>query len=345
VKSIRIGVVGVGHLGRIHTKLARQLEHSQLVGITDPLSSAAASLAAEYGIKAFSCHSDLIHEIDAAIIAAPTRAHFEIARYLLSKNIHVFVEKPMTLCSLQAAQLVELADVTGSILQIGHVERFNPALALASPHIQSPRFIQAHREGTYSFRSTDVSVIFDLMIHDVDLVLSLTQSPLLDVRATGVRVFGDTEDMVQARLEFADGMVAMIVASRAAHTAKRTMQVISNESHVNIDFQSLQVELTEVSPELQQSLISLSQTGQSLTTTERAQLLEQHFPKKTLTATAGNAILAEQQEFVNCIREGRRPTVCGRAGLSAVAVCERIQNSVTNHHRRYSQPNRPSKAA
>src|SRR5262245_15209090 len=227
MNRLRVAVIGVGHLGRIHARLMAQASEAELVAVIDPSSEARAAVGAELKIPALAHYQSLLGQIDAAIVATPSRLHHAVAIDLLKHGVHVFVEKPMTLNVGDASDLIAAAAAHDLVLQVGHVERFNPALLAATPHLSEPKYIDAVRSGPFTCRSVDIGVVLDLMIHDIDVVLSLVGDELVSVEALGAAVFGPNEDWAQARLTFEGGCVANLFASRVAWQAQRTMQIVS----------------------------------------------------------------------------------------------------------------------
>ena len=201
---IRIAVIGAGHLGRIHTRLLAGDDQFELVGIVDPSATARQAMAREHGVAVFSDFRQLQGQAEAAVVATPTILHHEVASYLLQNGVHVLVEKPITTTVSQANALIQLAGKHSRVLQVGQVERFNPAYRVARKHIRQARYIDSARLAPYTFRSTDVGVVLDLMIHDIDLSLATVQSEVVDIQAMGAAVIGPHEDMAQARLTFAN---------------------------------------------------------------------------------------------------------------------------------------------
>jgi predicted dehydrogenase len=216
-RKLRVGVVGAGHLGTIHARLVRTIDDVQLVGIADPDAAARERIAAEIETDVCADHRQLIGRIDAAILAAPTDHHYWIGMELAEAGIHLLVEKPLALTVAEADALVRATRSRNLILQVGHVERFNPAFTAAAARLQRPRFIDAVRASGYTGRSTDVGVVLDLMIHDIDLVLSLVPSEVVEVEAVGTAVLGPHEDLAHARLRFANGCLANLSASRVSY--------------------------------------------------------------------------------------------------------------------------------
>lgn len=331
MKPIRVAVVGVGHLGRIHARLLSGLPEAKLISVSDPHAPSRAEVAATYQVAALADHRELIGQVDAAVVAAPTRFHTAIARDLLAAGIHVLVEKPLAPTAAEAAELVEAARRRAVVLQVGHVERFNPAFAAARPYLREPKYIEATRRGGFSFRSTDIGVVLDLMVHDIDLVLSLARSPLRRAEALGVSLFGEHEDVVNARLTFANGCVASLSASRASHTAARTMQVWSRRGFAAIDFAARTASVVCPSDRLLSRQLDVAR----LTTEEQAalkdRLLIEHLPTTSLSVEPGDALTAELTDFLAAVRTGRAPRVTGEQGLEAVEVAERILSQVRTH--------------
>ena len=209
---LRIGVIGAGHLGRFHAKLAAERADVQLVGVCDAIADAANQLANECGTRAFFDYRDLIPQIEAAIVATPTATHHRVGCDLLAAGIHVLMEKPLARTKAEADELVALSERHGKVLQVGHIERFNPALDQVRPFVGEPKYIEGARYTPYTFRSTDIGVVLDLMVHDLDLAMSLAGSAVESVLAIGASVMGGHEDVAQARLQFANGCVANLSA-------------------------------------------------------------------------------------------------------------------------------------
>jgi predicted dehydrogenase len=233
---LRVAVIGAGRLGGFHAQKLARMANVELVGVVDPLAANRDRLAAELHTTPFASHLPLLGHIDAAVIASPTLQHHQLAVDLLEAGTHLLIEKPICTTVAEADELVELARRQQLVLQVGHVERFNPALTAATPHAQNPKFIEAVRASGFTFRSMDVGVVLDLMIHDIDVVLSLVRSPLRSVDALGVSVLGGHEDVAHARLEFQSGCVANLSASRVSYEAARKMQIWSPRAFASIDF-------------------------------------------------------------------------------------------------------------
>lgn len=328
---LRVGVFGCGHLGRIHTRLARQHQQAELVGVYDPFAAAAESVAREFQVPQLPTAEALAERIDCAIVATPTLHHHAVAAPLLARGISCFVEKPMTTTLDQADDLIRLAAARGLTLQVGHVERFNPAWLAARPLLKTPRYVEATRASGYTYRSTDVGVVLDLMIHDLDLTLSLLPCPLVSVEAWGQVVMGPHEDVAQATLRFADGAVAQLSASRVSPEARRAMRVYCDDLHASVDFASAAVKIARL-PDLTAGGAS---DPAALSAEEKAARRERFFqevmPVEAVEATPRNAIELEQRDFFEAIASGRTPQVSGGDGRRTLEVAQAIVERIHGH--------------
>ena len=331
MKTLRVAVIGCGHLGRIHAKLLGGVEGAQLVAVADPLAESRRLAAAQSGAAELADYRDLIGRVDAAIVAAPATLHHAIGMELLRHGIHVLMEKPLAVTAGEAEELVWAANWHGAVLQVGHIEQFNPALAQVLPLVQDPRLIEATRAGGYTFRSTDIGVVLDLMIHDLDIALSLVRSPVRRVSAVGLSVMGQHEDVAQARIEFANGCVAQLSASRVSYRARREMQIWSPHAQVEIDFATRRT--TAVEPV--DTLVDFDFNERDLSA-EQKQHLQKHLfaellPAREQEAPAQNALVEEQCDFIESIRTGRAPRVGGEQGRAVVAAAEQVLASIAEH--------------
>ena len=302
MSALRAAVVGVGHLGRFHAEKYAALDGVDLVAVCDLDIERARQVAALHSTEVVSDHRELLGRIDAVTIAADTSAHFELARDFLENGIHVLVEKPMTATSAQGRELTRIADRNDLRLQVGHVERFNPALLSARQRLSTIQFIECHRLAAFKGRGADVNVVLDLMIHDLDLILSLLGSRPASVSAVGISVLTDTADIANARIEFDSGAIANVTASRVSTGAQRKFRVFTEGRYLSIDFGAGEVQL-------------VSRTD----TAERAALSEERW-----SLARGDALLAEVESFCNAIRTRSPCEVSGRDGVLALEVAERI---------------------
>ncbi len=304
MSTLRAAVVGVGYLGRFHAQKYRAIEGVELAGVCDLDAAAGRAVAQSVGTTYVADHRELLGKVDAVTIAASTSAHFELARFFLEHGVHVLVEKPMTRTSAEAAVLTELAERRGLKLQVGHVERFNPALLSAREGLSNVRFIECHRLAPFKGRGADVNVILDVMIHDLDVLLSLVDSAPADVSAVGIPVLTDDVDIANARIEFANGAIANVTASRVSTAAQRRFRVFQAHQYVAIDFGSGEVRRVTRRTDWREGQAALDEESWSL--------------------DKGDALLAETQSFVAAIRDDRPCEVSGADGFAALELAERI---------------------
>lgn len=305
---LRCAVVGVGHLGRFHAQKYHALPEANLIGVCDAFKEQADKVAAELGTQAFYKAEDLIGKVDAVTIAASTPAHFDLCRRFLDAGVHVHVEKPMTETSEQGRMLCELAESKGLKFQVGHVERFNPALISAQEKLMKPLFIECTRLAPFKPRSVEVDVVLDLMIHDLDLILSLVKSPAKEVKAVGTPVLTKKIDIANARIEFENGTVANVTASRVSQKTQRKFRVFQKDQYLSIDFGTGEVNLLTKTGEWQNEEVPLEAEAWSL--------------------EKGDALLAETQSFIRAIQRSEPVVVSGRDGLVALELAEKIIQDV-----------------
>jgi predicted dehydrogenase len=331
---LNIAVVGAGHLGRIHARLLREIPEVELAGVVDPLAAARDKVAADCHTTAYADHRQLIGRVDAAVIATPTQHHHAVALDFLRAGTPLLIEKPLAADLAEADELVLAAQRSGAILQVGHIERFNPAFVAAAPRVGRPRYVDAVRASTYTGRSTDIGVVYDLMIHDIDLVLSLVDAPLVSVQALGVAVLGRHEDAAQARLEFANGCVANLSASRVsfASAPRRQMSLWSEQGFAAIDFGTRSVQV--VTP--CDAVCERAYDYNALLPDEKAVFKDRLFTDvlrvEPVAVEERNALRDELIDFVDSVTHRRSPRVTGAAGRDAVAVAEAVLASIRAHH-------------
>ena len=331
--NIRLAVIGGGHLGKIHIRLAQQLDGVDFVGLVEPHDETRCALADEHETLACAHHDDIVDHVDAVIIAAPTKFHHSVAMDLIEAGKHVLIEKPITTTLAQADEIIAAAQTNRVVAAVGHVERFNPALSAAAAHIKSPKYLEASRTSGFTFRSTDVGVVLDLMIHDLDCILSLVDSPLADVQALGMTVFGPHEDMVQARLAFANGCIANISASRCSFEAQRVSHVYAESGYARIDYGSRTARVVTPGAQLAERGIDIN----TLSAEQMQQIREHLFddpnllPIHDIESPECNPLLDEQQDFCDAIRFGRSPRVTAQAGRDALSAAQSVLNAVERH--------------
>lgn len=327
----RVAVVGVGHLGKEHARILAQLPEAELVGVVDVQAEQAQAVARRCGTRAITDYRTLLNEVDAAVIAAPTCHHAAIAAEFLQHGVSLLVEKPLASTLAQAEQLVDLAERHGALLQVGHIERFNPAFEELCQRTFQPRFIEGERLGPFTGRSTDIGVVLDLMIHDLDLILALTRSTLTSVEALGVSVFGGQEDVADARLTFANGCVAHLRASRASYTVSRRMNIWSPEGFLAADWAARRVTLVQPSEQVRRNGLDPRQFDAGARTRLRDELFDHHLQVLELDRNTGDQLTMELRHFVHCVRTGTTPRVTGADGRNAIAAAARVLEKIQSH--------------
>jgi predicted dehydrogenase len=309
MQKIRAAVIGVGYLGRFHAQKYAQAEGCELVAVVDSRPEAREPVAAELATRALSEHRSLLGQVDAVSVVTPTPAHFAIAREFLESGAHVLVEKPITETPAEARELIALAARVQRLLQVGHLERFNSAVLAAEPYLRSPRFVECHRLAPYRERGTDVNVVLDLMIHDIDIVQTIVGAPIEAIDAIGTPVFSEAIDIANARIRFANGCIANATASRVSVKTERKLRIFEDDAYLSLDLQ--QKILTVIRKR------SPADGPGPLPVTIEEQSLE-----------PGDALKAEIDSFLDCIRSGRAPVVPGEAGLVALETAMRITEQV-----------------
>ncbi len=325
-----MAVVGVGRLGGFHAQKLARFPGVELVAVVDPVPSCRSRLAAQCGTQALADHRPLLGQIDAAVVAAPTQHHHTIASELLNWGVHLLVEKPLCATSAQADELVKAARRNGAVLQVGHVERFNPALTAALPHVAGPKYIEAVRAGGFTFRSTDIGVVLDLMIHDLDLVLCLVRSPVRKIEALGLSVLGGHEDVANARVEFECGCVAALSASRVSHEPARRVHIWSAGGFAAIDLAARKTTLIHPSEALLKRELDVAALAAD-ESQDKEKFLQAHLRREVTQFDACDALALELEDFVQSIRTQRAPRVTGEDGRDAVALAERILRKIHTH--------------
>lgn len=328
---LRLGIIGGGHLGRIHAKLAASSDQFDVVSVADPSEAARQTVRESIDLPTTADYRELIGNVDAAVVAAPTQYHYEITSTLLRAGIHCLVEKPLAMSPDQAQRLVQIAKSHSRVLQVGHVERFNPVWTTAQPQIGTPKFIEAMRAGPYSGRSTDIGVVLDLMIHDLDLILSLDRSPVRSVQATGIAVLGSHEDIAEARIEFESGCVATLRASRIAQEATRRMQVYSARGYADLNFSSDEVQWISPSEEVILRAIALDELPAAERNEAKERVYQDLLTPNSENVPRRNAILDEQNDFALSIESGCSPSVPGEDGARAIDVASQILTAIDQH--------------
>jgi predicted dehydrogenase len=333
VNPLKLAVVGAGHLGRIHARLLAQMPDVELVGIADPSSEARALVAAECQAPAWADHRELLSRVEAAVVATPTRFHHAVAVDFLRHGTPLLVEKPICATVEEANELVELAARRGVVLQVGHIERFNPAFAAVHQRVGRTLFVDAVRASGFTGRSTDISVVHDLMIHDIDLVLTLIEAPLERVDAVGLALLGRPLDAAQARLEFSDGAVANLSASRVSYSPAptRRMHVWGSDAFAAIDFGNRTASVVQPCDDVKRGTFDYESLSAAERATFKDRVLTELLRVEPVELESRNALADELRDFVDAVRAAAQPRVTGRAGRDALAVAEAVVSSALSH--------------
>ena len=330
MNTLRTGVIGAGHLGRIHTKLLGQVDGADLVAVSDPSTDSLARIdKASIGrdVFFFSDYRSMLDQVDAVVVASPTPTHAGIVDELLDAGKHVFCEKPLTIDGVSARRLAMTASRRNLTLQVGHVERFNPAFTALGDLSCGVKYVEAVRASSFPGRCLDVGVVMDLMIHDLDLILSLAEGAVAEVRASGTAVISDHEDIAEARVEFECGLIANVRASRLSPSPTRSMQVYSDRGMANIDFSGPSLSTIRTSDAVRDRTFDLDlATDNPLT--YRDTLFAEHLRCDSQQLTSRNAILDELHDFVLSVHTGSTPVVDGHAAAAAVDLAERIVGAI-----------------
>jgi predicted dehydrogenase len=308
-KKIRVAVVGVGEFGGNHARVYRELEGAELVGVYDQNAERAAAVAVEFQTRVLGSLDELRGSAEAVSVAVPTVAHREVGCRLLDMGLDVLVEKPMAVNLAEADALLAAAKKNGRILQVGHVERFNPAVIAVEPVLNRPLFFEVHRLGVFTPRSLDVDVIYDLMIHDLDILLALVNEPVVGVKAVGIPVLTDKVDIAHARLEFDGGAVANITASRVSTERVRKMRFFQQHEYISLDYarrDALRIGVKKAGP-------------------------QPEFGFRKLKAPAEEPLHAELQAFIDAVRTRKEPCTNGAAGRAALELASRVMASIQEH--------------
>ena len=316
---LKAGVLGAGHLGKIHLKLLQQSEKYELLGFYDPSLENAKKVSDELGYHAFNSVEELIDAVDIVDIVTPTLSHFECAKQAIDKGRHIFIEKPITNTIQEAEAIRTFASQKHVKGQVGHVERFNPAFLAAKDMIASPMFIESHRLAEFNPRGTDVPVVLDLMIHDIDIILSVVSSPVKNIHASGISVISKTPDIANARIEFENGCVANLTASRISMKNMRKSRFFQKDAYISVDFLEKKSEVVRMKdvPNNPDEFAMILQNAEG----EKKQI---YFDNPTITPN--NAILDELESFAHAIENNTKPIVTLEQGTNALRIAHQIIN-------------------
>ena len=317
--ALRLGVVGAGHFGRYHAQKAAAIDGASLVAVADIDAERAAAVAGPLGADAVTDHRALIGRVDAASVAVPAAAHYAVVKDLLDAGIHVLVEKPFTESVATAREISALAKARGLVLQVGLIERFSDVFQAIAPRIARPLYIESVRVSPFPQRNTDVSVVLDVMIHDIDIVLALVDAPVTEIDAVGTPVFSACEDIANARLKFANGCVANVTASRVSLKTERTLRIFQPDTYIKVDHGARSVR------------IARKKEGDAPPSMESVALERMDFEQ-------GDALMREVEAFVDTVRTGGTPEVTGADGVRSLEVAHRIAASMSENRANLNLP-------
>jgi predicted dehydrogenase len=316
MKKIRVGVIGVGYLGKFHTEKYARMNNVQLIGVADIDRSRADDVAAAFGIQAFTDYRDLFGLVDAVSIVVPTAAHFSVGSEFLNRDVDILLEKPMTSNLEQADELIEIAESRGRILQVGHLERFNPAVMALKDIVKDPMFIESHRLSIFKNRSTDVSVVLDLMIHDIDIIMNVVKSKIKSIHAAGAPVICENADIANARMEFESGCVANVTASRISIKNQRKIRLFQKDAYISVDFANRDITIIRQDENQSNGLIP----GMDI---------------QQLTFSEADALEDELASYIQAVSTRQAPEVTGHAGRKALEIALNIMDQINDAIRRH----------
>ena len=316
MKKLRVGVVGVGYLGKFHAEKYARMDDVDLVGIVDINRLEAEDVAKKVNTKAYFNYQDLFGKVDAVSIVVPTPAHFTVTKDFLENDIDVLIEKPMTTTLEEADELIRFSKSRGVIIQVGHLERFNPAVVALQDIVKKPMFIESHRLSIFKDRGTDVSVVLDLMIHDIDIILNFVRSEIDSIRAAGVSVISGHVDVANARLEFINGCVANVTASRISTKNERKIRLFQKDAYISVDFANQGITVIQQNGKIEDGLIP----GMDI---------------KQLSFAKGDALEDELKSFVKAVVSREAPEVTGQMGRDALRIALSIMDQIIDTSRRF----------
>lgn len=316
MKKLRVGVIGTGYLGKFHAEKYADMEGAELVGVVDTNQKQAVEIAKKHGVKAFFSPEEILGKVDAVSIVVPTPLHYQVSRIFLEHDVDVLIEKPITTTLKEADSLIDLAESRGLIIQVGHLERFNPAVIALEDVLKTPMFIESHRLSIFQPRGTDVDVVLDLMIHDIDIILNLVKSEITSIQAAGIPVITKHGDIANARLEFAGGCVANVTASRISLKNERKLRLFQRDAYISVDFANREITVIRQNGNAKDSIIPGTDIN-------------------SRCFTKSDALLAELVSFVQSVRNRISPEVTGKMGRDALQVALSIVEQTQLSHRKF----------
>ncbi len=331
MEKLKAAVIGVGHLGKEHSRIYSEMPEVSLVGVVDTDKDAGEAVAQRCKTRYYSSLKEILDKVDVASVVVPTKSHYEITKELLNNGIHVLVEKPMTGTVSEAEDLIKLGRQSSVILQPGYIERFNPALEAIKKLDVSLKFIECHRLSPFTFRSADIGVVLDLMIHDIDIILYLSKSKVKKIDAVGVNVIADKEDIANARIQFEDGCVANITASRVSFEPMRRIRLFSENSYISLDYQKQEALIYKKSPKLTLKSIDIENKGVSNITDLKNFSFGDMLKIERIKMNNQEPLRKELESFIDCVKNGKQPVVSGEEGIEAIKIADVIREEINKN--------------
>lgn len=316
MKKLRVGVIGAGYLGKFHAEKYADMEDAELVGVVDTNQKQAVEISKKHGVNVYFSPEEILGKVDAVSIAVPTPLHYQISRLFLEHDVDVLIEKPITTTLEEADSLIDLAESRGLIIQVGHLERFNPAVIALRDILKTPMFIESHRLSIFQPRGTDVDVVLDLMIHDIDIILNLVKSDIINIQATGIPVITRYGDIANARIEFASGCVANVTASRISLKNERKLRLFQRDAYISVDFANREIMVIRQSANAPDNVIPGTDIN-------------------TRCFTKADALKAELLSFVQSVKNRVSPEVTGQMGRDALKVALSIIDQTQRSYRKF----------
>ena len=331
MEKLKIAVIGTGHLGKEHARIYSEIPEVSLVGVVDIDKNTGEAVAQRCNTKYYSSFKEILNRVDAASVVVPTKSHYEITKELLKNGIHVLVEKPMTGTVSEAEDLIKLSKETSAILQPGYIERFNPAIEAIQKLDITLKFIECHRLSPFTFRSADIGVVLDLMIHDIDIILDLSKSKVKKIDAVGVGVISDKEDIANARIQFENGCVANITASRVSFEPMRKIRLFSENSYISLDYHKQEAIIYRKSPELTPKSIITENTDISTIKDLKSFVFGDLLKIERIKMNNQEPLRKELESFVSCINNDEQPVVSGEDGIKAIKAATIINEEISKN--------------
>jgi predicted dehydrogenase len=331
LEKLKAAVIGAGHLGKEHSRIYSEMPEVSLVGVVDTNKDAGEAVAQRCKTRYYSSLKEILDKVDVASVVVPTKSHYEITKELLNNGIHVLVEKPMTGTVSEAEDLIKLGRQSSVILQPGYIERFNPALEAIKKLDVSLKFIECHRLSPFTFRSADIGVVLDLMIHDIDIILYLSKSKVKKIDAVGVNVIADKEDIANARIQFEDGCVANITASRVSFEPMRRIRLFSENSYISLDYQKQEALIYKKSPKLTLKSIDIENKGVSNITDLKNFSFGDMLKIERIKMNNQEPLRKELESFIDCVKNGKQPVVSGEEGIEAIKIADVIREEINKN--------------